>query len=171
MAPGNDDTYKQLCEVVERRAEVGGGSSSDDDGVNITPFERRASSRVCTERPGTVAGLPEEGYLPARLMVVRPSTDRSAGVGGQPGWRRGMPSVDCPGESRMRENLTSGSGRGRWKRSGIYGDGLSPRWETPGTRQPGLRVIDRHRASALLHCRFRARKARAATERSVQPDQ
>ncbi len=40
--------------------------------------------------------------------------------------------------SRVRENLTHGwTGRG-WKRIGTYGDGLSPRRETPGTRQPGL---------------------------------
>lgn len=44
-------------------------------------------------------------------------------------WRRGMRSVDCPGESRMRENLMSSLGRGSRKRG------------------------ESHRACSLLHYR------------------
>jgi len=54
-----------------------------------------------------------------RLQRPRPSgrgASRVAGVGRQPRWRWGMRPVDCPGESRMRENLMSGLGRGSRKR-------------------------------------------------------
>jgi hypothetical protein len=44
--------------------------------------------------------------------------------------------------SRVRENRTHGSMGGRWKQSGTtHGDGLSPRRETPGPRQPGLPIV------------------------------
>ena len=87
-------------EVVERRAEVGGGRSSDDRPDNIT-----------VRSEGPLAGW--------RLQKPRRKcrgASRVAGAGGQPEWRRGMPPVDCPGESRMRENLMSGLGRGSRKR-------------------------------------------------------
>ena len=87
-------------EVVERRAEVGGGRSSEDRPDNIT-----------VRSEGPLAGW--------RLQQPRRNcrgASRVAGAGGQPEWRRGMPPVDCPGEGRMRENLMSGLGRGSWKR-------------------------------------------------------
>ena len=40
-----------------------------------------------------------------------------AGARRQRPWRGGMRPADCLGESRVRENLTHGSGRGCWKRS------------------------------------------------------
>ena len=47
-APGSHDVDNQRpWETAKCRAEVGGGSSSDDDRDNITRFERRASSQVC----------------------------------------------------------------------------------------------------------------------------
>jgi hypothetical protein len=46
--PGSHDVDNQWpWETAKCRAEVGGGSSSDDDRDNITRFERRASSQVC----------------------------------------------------------------------------------------------------------------------------
>jgi hypothetical protein len=48
VAPGSNDVDNQWpWETAECRAEVGGGSSSDDSRDNITRFERRASSQVC----------------------------------------------------------------------------------------------------------------------------
>ena len=45
--PGRGDAYKQRpCEVAERRAEVGGGHSSEEGRDNITRPERMASSQV-----------------------------------------------------------------------------------------------------------------------------
>ena len=46
--PGSHDVDNQWpWETAKCRAEVGGGSSSDDSRDNITRFERRASSQVC----------------------------------------------------------------------------------------------------------------------------
>ena len=46
--PGSHDVDNQRpWETAKCRAEVGGGSSSDDSRDNITRFERRASSQVC----------------------------------------------------------------------------------------------------------------------------
>ena len=58
-----------------------------------------------------------------RMQQPRPSgrgASRSAWAGGQPEWRRGMRPVDCPGESRMRENLMSGLGRGSRRRGSCH---------------------------------------------------
>jgi hypothetical protein len=67
--------------------------------------------------------------------------------------------------SRMRENLTSGSMGGRWKRSRpTYGDGPSPQWETLGSRQPGLPVTRPPRQRSTL-----LRTGNAA-RRSIQVD-
>jgi hypothetical protein len=47
VVPGSSDVDNQWpWETAECRAEVGGGSSSDDSRDNITRFERRASSQV-----------------------------------------------------------------------------------------------------------------------------
>ena len=46
--PGSNDVDNQWpWETAKCRAEVGGGSSSEDDWDNITRSERRASSQVC----------------------------------------------------------------------------------------------------------------------------
>jgi len=137
-------------EGVERRAEVGGGGSSEDGGDNTTPLERRASSQV-SDPIG-------EGWRDCRWAIDPPfgcpRAGRGAGIVGQRGWRRRMPSIDCLGESRVIEKITHGSGRGRWRRS----DGPRRRIEPPEgnlwdpERRPGLQVA-RHRASALLHRR------------------
>jgi hypothetical protein len=139
---GRDDAYKQRpCEVAKCRAEVGGGSSSDDGGDNTTPLERRASSQVCV-KTGDGSWDCRFGYSP--IAVVDGGDPRAggiAGIVGQGAWRHRMLAIDCLGESRVRENLTHGLGRGRWRRSSqTHGDGLSPRWETSGPRQPGLQV-------------------------------
>ena len=82
------------------------------------------------------------GYSPTAVVDGDdPRTGGIAGIVGQGAWRHGMLAIDCLGESRVRENLTHGLGRGRWRRSSqTHGDGLSPRWETSGPRQPGLQV-------------------------------
>ncbi len=38
---------------------------------------------------------------------------------------------------------------GSWKRSETHGDGLSPRWETPGTGGRAYQSNHRHRAGSL----------------------
>lgn len=81
--------------------------------------------------------LRSEGPLAGwRLQQSRPCGSKSfAGRLGrcQPEWHQGMRPVDCPGESRMIEKVTSGLGRGCWKRSrATHGDGLSPQRETLG---------------------------------------
>jgi hypothetical protein len=48
-APGNSETYNRWPrEVVQRRAEVGAGSSSGDGEDNTTSPERRTGSQVCS---------------------------------------------------------------------------------------------------------------------------
>ena len=122
VTPGSGETYKQRsCEVVERRAEVGGGHSSDDDWDNRTRSERRASSRVCSaswERLRACSSEPFTrppclgGSVQYRNVLLGPFVNAMA-------QRNAV--VDCPVESRMRENLMSGSGRGSWKRSSPSG--------------------------------------------------
>lgn len=49
MAPGNSEIYNRWPrEVVERRAEVGAGSSSGDGEDNTTSSQRRTGSQVCS---------------------------------------------------------------------------------------------------------------------------
>ena len=138
--------------------------------------ERKSEEAVVAPTAGTTQPCPSEGP-PAGCAPSdardredcrfgsspRPSRQRGGGrlrgrsgawVGRQRSWRSGMRPVDCPGESRMRENLMSGLGRGRWKR------GRTSRHR--GSRAGGARRHhdglvgnhldeDRHRASALLH--------------------
>jgi hypothetical protein len=59
--------------------------------------------------------------LVARSLPVRGRLGRSPTR-----WHRGMRVVDCPGESRMRENFMSGSGRGRRRRAAVRGDAPAP---------------------------------------------
>ena len=116
---GKGEAYKQLdCEVAERRAEVGAGHSSDERRNNRT---RRSEGPVagCATRP--------EG-LRACCDAVHPSTAGGqvhAGtcrLGRSPThWHCGMRALDCPVESRMRENFMSGSGRGCRKRAAARG--------------------------------------------------
>jgi hypothetical protein len=93
------------------------------------------------ENRGRVVGL--SIWLLAHRVVdgSDPRSGGIAGIVGQGAWRHRMRAVDCLGESRVRENLTHGLGKGCCRRSSqTHGDGLSPRWETSGPRQPGLRV-------------------------------
>ena len=63
-----------------------------------------------------------EGPLARCAIKQRPrplggrGASQVAGAGRQRPWRGGMRPADCLGESRVRENLTHGSGRGCWKR-------------------------------------------------------
>jgi len=98
---GRSKAYKRcIREVVERRAEVGGGIVAVIGVDNTTR---------CSEGPPA-------GCAIATAKTLGRGALRVAGVGRQPEWRRGMRSVDCPGESRMRENFMSGLGRGSRKR-------------------------------------------------------
>jgi hypothetical protein len=47
-------------------------------------------------------------------------------------WRGGMRVTDCPGESRVRQNLTHGLGRGRWRRGTAMVCGPGRPLETAG---------------------------------------
>lgn len=67
-APGNRETYKQLCcEVVERRAEVGAGRSSDERRNNRT---RRSEGPVA----GCATGSEGLRACRARSTAIHPST-------------------------------------------------------------------------------------------------
>jgi hypothetical protein len=87
---------------------------------NITRPERRAPSQV---RVQTEEGPRDclTGYIPAHHAVATPMPWRGRLDHRPTLWRRGMPVIDCLGERRMRENLTSGAGRGRWKRNAGHG--------------------------------------------------
>jgi retron-type reverse transcriptase len=145
LVPGSGETYKQqACEVVESRAEVGAGRSSDERRNNISRRSEGPAAR-CASTVGNGEG--HASKRPTTLMQRRrasrevvgcPSSgtrlsDRHAKYSGRAldrsstRWHRGMRPVDCLVESRMRENFMSGSGRGHWKRN------------------------DSHRARALLH--------------------
>ena len=112
VVPGSIDTDNQRTwETVKCRAEVGGGRSSDDDRDNITRSERRASSQVC-EVTSDDCGI-AVGYQPTRpRRGLR--TGSNAWIARQRWWHGGMQTIDCLGESRVRENRMHGSGRGDW---------------------------------------------------------
>ena len=111
--PGSHDVDNQRpWETAKCRAEVGGGSSSDDDRDNITRFERRASSQVCeatSDDRGIAQGLSTHSHLGAGQR-----TGSDARVVHQRSWHGGMRTIDCLGESRVRENRMHGLGRGDW---------------------------------------------------------
>ncbi len=48
------------------------------------------------------------GHLPTRLWRQGPGQRLVAGSSPPTRWQRGMRLIDCPGESRMRENFMSG---------------------------------------------------------------
>ena len=116
---GKGEAYKQLhCEVAERRAEVGAGHSSDERRNNRT---RRSEGPVagCATRP--------EG-LRACCDAIHPSTAGGqvhAGTMSLGAFANALAlrnaALDCPVESRMRENFMSGSGRGCRKRATARG--------------------------------------------------
>ena len=136
---GNGETYKQSpCEVVERRAEVGGGRSSEEGWDNRTRLSEGPPARYAHRLVRGSAGLP----LGLSTRHAFPEI-RHGRLGRPPtSWRCGMRASDCLGESRMRENLTSGSGRGRWKRawcSMVTGDERRVR-KRPGCAPAGPRI-------------------------------
>lgn len=100
--PGSGEAYnRRPREVVERRAEVGGGhSGSDDRRDNRTRRSEGPLARWRRQRPRPKG----RGASPV------------AGAGRQRRWRGGMRPVDCLGESRVTENVTHGSGGGSWRR-------------------------------------------------------
>ncbi len=117
--PGSHDVDNQWpWETAKCRAEVGGGSSSDDSRDNITRFERRASSQVC-EATSDDRGI-AQGLSTHSLLGAGQRTGSDARVARQRPWHGGMRTIDCLGESRVRENRMHGLGRGDWggRRSG-----------------------------------------------------
>jgi hypothetical protein len=115
---GSGETYKQrTCEVVERRAEVGGGRSSEEGWDNTTHPSEGPLAR-CAHRPVRGERDCPLGYSPA----CGPPEIRHGRLGhSSTSWRCGMRTSDGLGESRMKENFMSGSGRGCWKRSSPTG--------------------------------------------------
>lgn len=93
----------------------------------------------CALRPGKDCGIAHRG---SPLALLGRRTGTGAWARGQPGWQRGMPRVDCLGESRMRENFMSGLGRGRWKRTRC-GQGGECRGR-PGNCPAGALLTYRH---------------------------
>ena len=131
--PGSGEAYnRRPREVVERRAEVGGGhSGSDDRRDNRTRRSEGPLARWRRQRPRRMS----------RSLARR-------WAGRQRPWRGGMRPIDCLGESRVTENVTHGSGGGSWRRrwAMVTGDGR-PR-ETAGL-SAGPKAANR--ASPLPH--------------------
>jgi hypothetical protein len=116
--PGKGEAYKRRPrEVAERRAEVGGGHTVAGRARTTEPAGAKGL------QPGVHPGgegceCSRSGSVLAPPRGTRPM-NRGRCWGRTPTrWRRGMWPTDCPGASRVRENLTHGSGRGCWKRSG-----------------------------------------------------
>ena len=105
---GNGETYKQRpCEVVERRAEVGGGRSSEEGWDNTTRRSEGPLAR-CAGRPKTTVGLPlVRAELTHPSLAVR-SRHRKRSLGRPTTSVAGRNADDrLPGESRMKENFMS----------------------------------------------------------------
>jgi hypothetical protein len=116
LVPGSGETYKQRsCEVVERRAEVGAGRSSDDRRNNRN---RRSEGPVagCVIRSEGLWACRNQRPLTHPLLAEQsmPALDRLDHVANALALRNVAGRL--PGESRMRENFMSGLGRGSWKR-------------------------------------------------------
>ncbi len=152
-APGSGETYnRQTREVVECRAEVGGGHSSDDRQDNITCRSEGPLARCVRSSNG-------QGRFRPMSLVGRLGRCQHP-------WQDGMWPVDCLGASRVRENLTHGSGRGCWKRGDPAGH-----LRVLGRRLRNAAILawsgpslstSRYRASALLHtCRPGHRAAKS----------
>ena len=114
--PGSGDTYKQRCEVVERRAEVGGGHTVAMRVRTTQPRRSEGPPAGCAFGIGMAAGLPF-GAIHPLPSGNRPDRPRNAGVSVQRRWHSGMRLTDCPGASRVREHRMHGSAGGRWRRT------------------------------------------------------
>jgi len=88
VVPGSGDVDNQWpWETAECRAEVGGGSSSDDSRDNITRFERRASSQVCATTSDDCEIAVSAINSPARVgqvYVLEGTLGLFTNVGGSP---------------------------------------------------------------------------------------
>ena len=117
--PGNSQAYRQQCEVVERRVEVGGGHPVAL--MTRTTQARRSDGPParCALGTGMAAGLPLDAIhsLPSGNRSGRP---RSAWIGVQRRWHGDMMLTDCPGASRARVNCLHGSGGGCWRPAPTY---------------------------------------------------
>ena len=102
-APGSGDTYnRKYREVVECRAEVGGGVVAMIGVDNITRRSEGPLARCAVKQRSRLvrAEEPRRSLGPIANVVAS-----------------GMPSVDCLGESRVREKLVHGLGRGERNRA------------------------------------------------------
>ncbi len=114
--PGSSDIYKQRCEVVERRAEVGGGHTVALMARTTQPRRSEGPPAGCAFGIGLAAGLPFGAIYPLPLGT-RPDRPQNAGDSVQRRWHGGMRLTDCPGASRVRENRMHGSAGGSWRRT------------------------------------------------------
>ena len=117
-APGSSHSYKQRCEVAERRAEVGGGHTVVLMARTTQPRRSEGPPAGCAFGIGMAAGLPFGATHPLPLGN-RPARPQSAGVSVQRRWHGGMMLTDCPGASRVRENRMHGSAGGSWRRTHV----------------------------------------------------
>jgi hypothetical protein len=114
--PGSSEAYQQRCEVVERRAEVGGGHTVALMARTTQPRRSEGPLAGCAFGIGMAAGLPFGATYPLPLGT-RPDRPQDAGASVQRRWHGGMRLTDCPGASRVRENRMHGSAGGRWRRA------------------------------------------------------
>ena len=117
--PSNSEAYKQRCEVVERRAEVGGGHMVVVMVRTTQPHRSEGPPAGCAFGIGLAAGLPFGATHPLP-SGDRPDRPRNAWASVQRRWHGGMVLVDCSGASRVRENRMHGSGGGCWRRTHAY---------------------------------------------------
>ncbi len=116
--PGSSEAYKQRCEVVERRAEVGGGHTVALMVRTTQPRRSEGPPAGCAFGIGLAAGLPFGTTYPLPLGT-RPDRPQNAGASIQRRWHGGMRLADCPGASRVRENRMHGSAGGSWRRTHV----------------------------------------------------
>ena len=114
---------------VERKSEeavVVMTTGTTEPGSSEGPLAR------CAKRPATTVGLLNELSTHSPLGAGQ-RTGTDARIASQRPWHGGMRTIDCLGESRVRENRTHGLGRGDWGGRTPGRDGTRTRRETDGT--------------------------------------
>jgi len=109
----------------------------------------------CAKRPATTVGLPN-GLSTHSPFGAGQWTGSDAWIARQRSWHSGMRTIDCLGESRVRENRMHGLGRGDWgdRRPGEmeYAPGGKPTGLSPSASpdtpnqfptSPGPEVVNR----------------------------
>lgn len=150
VVPGKSESYKRSTAVkgriAERKSEEAIGS---DEGADNKTRLSEGPLAGCAIRAETAAGL-LIAIHPLPFQGARSMDCAIAGGNGQRLWQGGMLLVDCPGASRVRENLMHGSGGGCWKRCAAGSSGGD--WQVYPSFRGWKNPCCESRASALPHC-------------------